>query len=109
VNLDNPINFIDALKEIGLKVAIDDFGTGHSRFAYLKYFDFDYLDIDGVFIKDLLQDKVSEAITSSINLLAHTLGKKPSMNLLRQQQLLTCYELLALILFKATILVNHSH
>jgi EAL domain-containing protein (putative c-di-GMP-specific phosphodiesterase class I) len=75
VNLDNPINFIDALKVKGLKVAIDNFGTGHPSLAYLKYFDFDYLNIDGVFIQDLLQDKVSEAITSSINLLAHTLGK----------------------------------
>jgi diguanylate cyclase (GGDEF)-like protein len=76
VNLDNAINFIDALKAEGFKVAIDDFGTGHSSFAYLKYFNFDYLKIDGVFIKDLLEDKVSEAITSSINVLAHALGKK---------------------------------
>lgn len=35
MNLDNPINFIDALKVKGLKVAIDDFGKSHSSFINL--------------------------------------------------------------------------
>ena len=76
INLESAIGFVKLLHQKGFKIAIDDFGTGHSSFAYLKHFSFDYLKIDGVFIQNLQHDKVNEAITSAINHLAHTLGKK---------------------------------
>ncbi|CCK74318.1 MAG: bifunctional diguanylate cyclase/phosphodiesterase [Oleispira antarctica] len=73
-NLQQGIDILGRLREIGVSIAIDDFGTGYSSLAYLKDLPIDYLKIDRVFVKDIVDDKNDAAIANSIIALAHNLG-----------------------------------
>jgi EAL domain-containing protein (putative c-di-GMP-specific phosphodiesterase class I) len=73
-NLQQGIDVLCRLREIGVSIAIDDFGTGYSSLAYLKDLPIDYLKIDRVFVKDIVEDKNDAAIANSIIALAHNLG-----------------------------------
>jgi diguanylate cyclase len=53
--------FIGKVRKLGVKVALDDFGAGASSFSYLKKLNVDVLKIDGHFIKQLIEDPLSEA------------------------------------------------
>jgi diguanylate cyclase (GGDEF)-like protein len=73
-NLQQSIDMLGRLRGIGVSIAIDDFGTGYSSLAYLKNLPIDYLKIDRIFVKDIVEDKNDAAIANSIIALAHNLG-----------------------------------
>ena len=62
--------FIDALRQRGCRFSLDDFGAGLSSFAYLKTFQVDTLKIDGGFIKDITQNRISESMVAAITQVA---------------------------------------
>lgn len=72
-NVEEGINILQALKDLGLYVSIDDFGTGFSSLSYLKRLPVDKLKIDQSFIKDLTTDPGDAAIVTSMITLAHNL------------------------------------
>jgi diguanylate cyclase (GGDEF)-like protein len=62
--------FIGALRENGCSIALDDFGAGLSSFAYLKNFAVDILKIDGGFIRDITENRISESMVAAITQVA---------------------------------------
>ncbi len=68
------IEVLTTLRDLGVRIAIDDFGTGYSSLSYLQRFPIDTLKIDRSFVKDVMVDSESAAITNSIVHLAHSLG-----------------------------------
>ena len=62
--------FIDALKKRGCRFSLDDFGAGLSSFAYLKSFNVDVLKIDGSFIRDITDNRISESMVAAITQVA---------------------------------------
>ncbi|WP_442599138.1 bifunctional diguanylate cyclase/phosphodiesterase [Neobacillus sp. D3-1R] len=65
-NIENSINTMKALQEIGVKVSIDDFGTGYSSLSYLRNLPINKLKIDRSFIHNLRNESSDIAIVKAI-------------------------------------------
>ncbi|MDH5621033.1 MAG: EAL domain-containing protein, partial [Gammaproteobacteria bacterium] len=75
-NLQKAQSFIDRLRERGCQISLDDFGAGLSSFAYLKNFNVDTLKIDGGFIRDITDNRISESMVAAITQVAKVMGLK---------------------------------
>ena len=75
-NLTKAQSVIDSLKNHGCTIALDDFGAGLSSFAYLKNFNVDTLKIDGSFIRDISENRISESMVAAITQVASVMGLK---------------------------------
>jgi diguanylate cyclase (GGDEF)-like protein/PAS domain S-box-containing protein len=75
-DLGNAIAFMKKLGKKGCLFALDDFGNGLSSLGYLKNLPVDILKIDGLFVRDIVDDPIDLALVRSINEIAQLLGKK---------------------------------
>lgn len=75
-NLKKAQDFIDRLRERGCQISLDDFGAGLSSFAYLKNFNVDTLKIDGGFIRDITDNRISESMVAAITQVAKVMELK---------------------------------
>jgi diguanylate cyclase (GGDEF)-like protein len=67
---------IQSLHELGCTIALDDFGSGLSSFTYLKNLNVDYLKIDGLIVKDIVENNISLAMVKAIQDVAGALQIK---------------------------------
>lgn len=64
MDLEKAFTFFNELKKLGIKISMDDFGTGYSNFENLLFFDFDYLKIDGKFIKNIHDNRHASIVNA---------------------------------------------
>jgi EAL domain-containing protein (putative c-di-GMP-specific phosphodiesterase class I) len=67
---------INEIRELGCAFSLDDFGSGYASFSYLKDFPVDYVKIDGIFVREILNKPADYAMISSITEIAHFMEKK---------------------------------
>ena len=67
---------LEELRAAGISVSLDDFGTGYSSLSYIKRFDIDVLKIDQSFVRDMADDRNSQALVEAMIVMAHKLGLK---------------------------------
>ncbi|MCF5710012.1 EAL domain-containing protein [Pseudomonas syringae] len=68
------MQILDGLKNLGLSIAVDDFGTGYSSLNYLKQFPIDVLKIDRTFVDGLPSGEQDAQIARAIIAMAHSLN-----------------------------------
>jgi EAL domain-containing protein (putative c-di-GMP-specific phosphodiesterase class I) len=73
-NIDDTVQKMNALKEMGIRMSIDDFGTGYSSLAYLKRLPLDQLKINNDFVQDVTTDVNDAVIVETIISMARHLG-----------------------------------
>ena len=88
-NLSSATKFIHHLGELGCRVAVDNFGSGLSSFAYIRNLPVHYVKIDGLFVRDILDDPTDLAMVKAINEIARTLGKETVATFVENGQLLS--------------------
>ncbi|MBP1930212.1 bifunctional diguanylate cyclase/phosphodiesterase [Ammoniphilus resinae] len=72
--LDDAAAILQEMRDLGIHISVDDFGTGYSSFSYIKHLPIDTLKIDASFIRDIHQNKESQAIVKAILSIAQTLN-----------------------------------
>jgi EAL domain-containing protein (putative c-di-GMP-specific phosphodiesterase class I) len=73
-NLNDAIEFISRIRQLGCKVSLDDFGVGFSSFSYLKHLKVDTLKIDGSFIRDIASNRDDQILVKALVDVARGLG-----------------------------------
>jgi diguanylate cyclase (GGDEF)-like protein/PAS domain S-box-containing protein len=76
VNIERARELAKELRKLGCEFALDDFGAGFASFYYLKHLEFDYLKIDGEFIKKLVSTHSDQLVVQAVVDIARGLGTK---------------------------------
>jgi diguanylate cyclase (GGDEF)-like protein/PAS domain S-box-containing protein len=74
-NMSRARGFATRLRALGCGFALDDFGAGFGSFYYVKHIPFDYVKIDGEFIRNLPSSDTDQLIVDSIVHMSKGLGK----------------------------------
>lgn len=72
-DIQQAINTMNQLHDMGISLSLDDFGTGYSSLSYLKRLPIDILKIDQSFVRELTIGSDDAAIIKAIISLAHNL------------------------------------
>ncbi len=68
--------FIQQVRDLGCSFSLDDFGSGYASFSYLKDFPVDFVKIDGIFVREILNKPADYAMINSITEIAHFMDKR---------------------------------
>lgn len=74
--LEQSVEILSKLKELGFGIALDDFGTGYSSLSYLTKLPIDVLKIDKSFVMDIGESRRAGSVVETILALSRSLGLK---------------------------------
>lgn len=69
-------DFAQQLARLGCRFALDDFGAGFGSFYYLKHLPFDYIKIDGEFVRNCTVDATDRLVIRAVVKLAQGMGTR---------------------------------
>jgi diguanylate cyclase (GGDEF)-like protein len=73
-DMTNMRKFLSNLREKGFAFALDDFGSGYNSFHYLRELHFEYVKIDGAFVRNILNSKIDYALVHNLSRLCQDIG-----------------------------------
>lgn len=65
--------FLTNLRTKGFAFALDDFGSGYNSFHYLRELHFEYVKIDGAFVRNILNSRIDRALVRNLSNLCQEL------------------------------------
>lgn len=68
--------FAERVCALGCRFALDDFGAGYGSFYYLKHLPFDYVKIDGEFVRNCVDSETDQLVVQAVVQIARGLGKQ---------------------------------
>lgn len=75
-HFDRTLSMVNKIRALGCKFALNNFGAGFGSFDYLKTFPVDYIKIDGLFVRYLVNDENDQMLLKSIVDRVAKLGKQ---------------------------------
>jgi len=66
--------FLTEMRGSGFAFALDDFGSGYNSFHYLRDLHFEYVKLDGEFVRNILVSKIDYALVKNLSHLCQDLG-----------------------------------
>lgn len=88
-NLSSAIRIMGKLRGLGCAFGLDDFGVGYSSFQYLKELPFDFVKIDGSFVKGLTQKPDDVVFVKALNDAVKGFGKETIAEFVEDEATLT--------------------
>ncbi|NTV09278.1 MAG: bifunctional diguanylate cyclase/phosphodiesterase [Zoogloea sp.] len=73
-DMTNMRKFLANLRKKGFSFALDDFGSGYNSFHYLRELHFEYVKIDGAFVRNIVQSAIDRALVRNLARLCQELG-----------------------------------
>ncbi len=73
-SVDEAVEILTKIKQLGVKVALDDFGTGYSSLSRLSTLPLDKIKVDQSFVRQIGTDPASRAVTETIISLGKSLN-----------------------------------
>jgi diguanylate cyclase (GGDEF)-like protein/PAS domain S-box-containing protein len=78
----------ERLGALGCRFALDDFGAGFGSFYYLKHLPFDFIKIDGEFVRNCTVDRMDRLVVRAVVELARGMGKRTIAEFVGDEQTL---------------------
>ncbi|MBY0579145.1 MAG: bifunctional diguanylate cyclase/phosphodiesterase [Burkholderiales bacterium] len=73
-DMTNMRKFLTELRKKGFSFALDDFGSGYNSFHYLRELQFDFVKMDGEFVRNILHSKIDYTLVRNLSRLCQDLG-----------------------------------
>lgn len=73
-DMTNMRKFLAKLRKKGFAFALDDFGSGYNSFHYLRELHFEFVKIDGAFVRNIVESAVDRALVRNLANLCRELG-----------------------------------
>ena len=87
-NLSRVSDFMHEVSALGCRFSIDDFGSGLSSFAVLRKLPVDILKIDGLLVKNILEDATDFTMVKAISEITKSMGKQTVAEFIESPDLL---------------------
>ena len=80
--------FLTDLGSKGFSFALDDFGSGYNSFHYLREMHFDFVKIDGSFVRNILNSKIDYALVRNLSHLCQDIGTQTVAEFVESEEIL---------------------
>lgn len=73
-DMTNMRKFLTNLREKGFSFALDDFGSGYNSFHYLRELRFEYVKMDGAFVRNILESRIDLILVRNLSHMCKEMG-----------------------------------